>query len=44
VPPERLAELLGDALRHQQRLRRGIGTPVCMLDVLVVEIAEALAA
>jgi len=44
VPPERLAHMLGDALRHQQRLRRGIGTPVCMLDVLVVEIAEALAA
>jgi DNA polymerase III delta subunit len=44
VSPERLATLLGDALRHQQRLRRGIGKPDRMLDVLVVQIAEALAA
>ena len=42
--PERLAELFGDALRHQQRLRQGIGKPERMLEMMVVEIAAALAA
>jgi DNA polymerase III delta subunit len=44
VSPERLAHLLGDALRHQQRLRQGLGKADRMLDVMIVEIAEALAA
>ncbi len=44
VPPHTLARLLGDAVRHQQRLRSGVGKADCMLDVMVIEIAEAIAA
>ena len=44
VPAETLAHLLGESLRSQQRLRQGIGKPDRMLEVLVVEIAAALAA
>jgi len=44
VPPSVLAGLFGDALRRQQRLRRGIGRPDRMLEVMVVEIATTLAA
>ena len=44
VSPDRLAHLLGDALRGQQRLRSGVGRADRMLEVMLVEIAETLAA
>lgn len=44
VPAARLAGLLGDSLRAQQRLRSGIGRADRMLEVMLVEIATAIAA
>jgi DNA polymerase III delta subunit len=44
VPAAHLASLLGDSLRAQQRLRRGIGRPDRMLEVMLVQIATAIAA
>lgn len=44
VPAADLAGLLGDALRAQQRLRRGIGRPDRMLEVMLIEIATTVAA
>ena len=44
VSPDRLAHLLGDALRGQQRLRSGVGRADRMLEVMLVKIAETLAA
>ncbi len=40
--PSRLAHLLGDALRSQQRLRRGIGTAQRMLDLLVIRVSAVV--
>lgn len=44
VSAETLARLFGDALRQQQRLRRGLGKPDRMLESMVIEIAQAIAA
>ena len=43
VDPKRLAHLLGDALRSQHRVRRGIGNATRMLERVIIDVSGAVA-